>query len=144
MLVHAILMFTQISVAEPTENTVSAEINDEEIEAFYKDNSAEQAKEVPSPEVNLLEEEEFSMDLSGLDNAPINPEVTIGDVDIEADIIAGEPPEATDAAVTPVEDIEWNLDLSEDLEIGSENLQIEEKPKSEPVNLDFLDEMDEE
>lgn len=141
MFVHALLMLTQISFAEPTEDTVSAEINEEEIEAFYKDNSAEKAAETPSPQVDLLEEEEFSMDLSGLNSTPINTETA--SVDVEADATTVEPEQATETPVTPVEDIEWNLDLSEDLEIGSGNLQIEEKPKSEPVNLDFLEEIEE-
>ncbi len=141
MFVHALLMLTQISFAEPTEDTVSAEINEEEIEAFYKDNSAEKAAETPSPQVDLLEEEEFSMDLSGLNSAPVNTEAV--SVDVEDDAATVEPVDAA-TPVTPVEEIEWNLDLSEDLEIGSGNLQIEEKPKSEPVNLDFLEEIEEE
>ena len=47
-------------------------------------------------------------------------------------------------ALTPVEDIQWDLDLNEDLEIGEGNLKIAPEPKSEPVNLDFLEEDEEE
>ena len=45
-------------------------------------------------------------------------------------------PVVNDAA----KDIEWNFDLSEDLELGDEDLKIEEEEKSEPVNLDYLEE----
>ena len=46
--------------------------------------------------------------------------------------------------VTPVEDLNWDLDLTEDIEIGEGNLKIAPEPKSEPVNLDFLDEDEDE
>ena len=46
-------------------------------------------------------------------------------------------PTAVDPAA---KDIEWNLDLSEDMEIGNIKISAEEEKKSEAVNLDFLEE----
>lgn len=130
---------------------------DLELEAFHAAPDAEETKSnLRKADFNALdEEEEFSMDLSF--TAPTQPVI---DPDAELEPIteaAGsvEPdmdfaPKADDdfkleeiepAAVDPeAKDIEWDLDLSEDVEIGNTKITTETEKKSEAVNLDFLEE----
>ena len=133
MFVQMLLVLSQIAIAEPTgrlNRSVEAEINDTEIQAFYEAKKEEDT----GITVDLLAEEDFEMDLTGLSTAPVEADP------VDATNTATEPV-ATDQ-VTPVETLDWNLDLTEDLEIGDGNLKIAPEPKSEPVNLDFLDEED--
>ena len=135
MFVQMLLVLSQIALAEPTEdstNNVEAEINDTEIQAFYEAKKEEDT----GITVDLLAEEDFEMDLSGLSAAPIES----APVDATNTVTVSVAPIQT----TPVETLDWNLDLTEDLEIGDGNLKIAPEPKSEPVNLDFLDEEEEE
>ena len=133
MFVQMILVLSQIAFAEPTEDSkekVEAEINDSEIQAFYEAKKEEDT----GITVDLLEEEDFEMDLSGLATTPVPS------ADVDATNNATEP--AAPVSATPVETLDWDLDLTEDIEIGDGNLKIAPEPKSEPVNLDFLDEED--
>ena len=140
MFVQMLLMLSQVAFAEPTKETtekVEAEINDADIQAFYESKKEEDT----AITVDMLSEEDFEMDLSGLTTPVANaapatadtlePEAGVGTVD-------------SVGPVTPVEDFNWDLDLTEDLEIGDGNLKIAPEPKSEPVNLDFLEEEEEE
>ena len=139
MFVQMLLMLSQVAFAEPTEDTtekIDAEINDADIQAFYEAKKEEDT----AITVDMLSEEDFEMDLSGLTApvASVNPEV----VDTPA-METGVNTVDSLAPVTPVEDFNWDLDLTEDIEIGDGNLKIAPEPKSEPVNLDFLDEEEE-
>lgn len=132
MFVQILLVLSQIALAEPTEDsteTVEAEINDTEIQAFYEAKKEEDT----GITVDLLAEEDFEMDLSGLNAAPVEAPVASDATTLLTDPVA---PTQT----TPVDTLDWNLDLTEDLEIGDGNLKITPEPKSEPVNLDFLEE----
>ena len=134
MFVQVLLMLSQIALAEPTEDStekVEAEIDDTEIQAFYEAKKEEDT----GITVDLLAEEDFEMDLSGLSAGAVE-----APVESDATNILAEPVAPTQ---TPVETLDWNLDLTEDLEIGDGNLKIAPEPKSEPVNLDFLDEDEE-
>ena len=135
MFLQMLLVLSQIALAEPTEDStdkVEAEINDTEIQAFYEAKKEEDT----GITVDLLAEEDFEMDLSGLSAAPVES----APVDATNTVTESVAPNQT----TPVETLDWNLDLTEDLEIGDGNLKIAPEPKSEPVNLDFLDEEEEE
>ena len=141
MFVQMLLMLSQIALAEPTKDStekVEAEINEADIQAFYEAKKEEDT----AITVDMLEEEDFEMDLSAL-SAPVATPVTAETVDVELDDEMDVAP-VSNAPLTPVEDIKWDLDLNEDLEIGDGNLKIAPEPKSEPVNLDFLDEEEEE
>ena len=129
MFFQMLLVASQIAFAEPTEDTVDSEINEEEIQAFYEAKKVEETKVT----VDVLSEEDFDMDLSGL-SAPV--------VNATAEAAAATTTTNEDAtpAQVPVETLEWDLDLTEDLEIGDGNLKLAPEAKSEPVNLDFLDE----
>lgn len=129
MFFQMLLVASQIAFAEPTEDTVEAEINEEEIQAFYETKKVEDKKVT----VDVLSEEDFDMDLSGL-SAPI--------VNATGESAVATPTTNEDAAPAqaPVETLDWDLDLTEDLEIGDGNLKLAPEAKSEPVNLDFLDE----
>ena len=132
MFVQVLLMFSQIALAEPTEDStekVEAEINDTEIQAFYEAKKEEDT----GVTVDLFAEEDFEMDLSGLNAIPV-------ETPVESDTINSLTEPIATTQMTPVETLDWNLDLTEDLEIGDGNLKIAPEPKSEPVNLDFLDE----
>ena len=86
------------------------------------------------------------MDTSAL-SAPVTTPVTTETVDGELGVEMNDEmgvDTVSNAPLTPVEDLSWDLDLNEDLEIGDGNLKIAPEPKSEPVNLDFLDEEEEE
>ena len=125
-------------------------------------NTAEETKSnIGKADFNALDEEEdFSMDLSSV--APTQPVI---DPDAELEPItepAGtiEPEEAIEltpktnngfdmeedieiepAAVDPAaKELDWNLDLEEDMEIGNTKISAEEEKKSEAVDLDFLEE----
>ena len=113
---------------------VEAEINEAEIQAFYEAKKEEDT----GITVDMLSEEEFEMDLSGL-SAPVATPVN---TDTPAAELAVNTTNSVDP-VTPLEELDWNLDLTEDIEIGDGNLKIAPEPKSEPVNLDFLDEEEE-
>ena len=136
MFVQMLLMLSQVAFAEPTEDAtekVDAEINDADIQAFYE----AKREEDTAITVDMLSEEDFEMDLSGL-SAPV-ASTTLTAVDtstMETTVL----PVDNVASVTPVEDFNWDLDLTEDIEIGDGKLKITPEPKSEPVNLDFLDE----
>ena len=144
MFVQMLLMLSQVAFAEPTEDTkekVDAEINEAEIQAFYEAKKEEDT----GITVDMLSEEDFEMDLSALSvpvAAPVTDATTadinneVSDVDLDITTASTVPP-------TPAEDLKWDLDLDEDLEIGAGNLKLTSEPKSEPVNLDFLDEEDE-
>ena len=126
------LLHTQTVFAEPNEDSekkVNSEINETEIQAFYDVKKEEDT----GITIDLLAEEEFEMDLSGVSAAPVT--ITTS----EALNISTDTEMATTEA-PPVETLEWDLDLTEDIEIGDQNLKISPEPKSEPVNLDFLDE----
>ena len=104
----------------------------------------------------LDEEEEFSMDLSG--SAPagdiVDPDSelevlevktdTEPDMNVSSETIDYVELEEIIEEPTPVDqgakDLDWNLDLSEDMEIGDQKISAEETQKSEAVNLDFLEE----
>lgn len=101
----------------------------------------------------LDEEDEFEMDLSNPTTPAtevINPdaeltmettaitepnELSMGSDSLGMDVM--EEPAAVDPAA---KDIDWSLDLSEDMEIGDTKISPKVEKKSEPVNLDFLDE----
>lgn len=137
MFVQMLLMLSQVAFAEPAENeteNVEAEINEAEIQAFYEAKKEEDT----GITVDMLSEEEFEMDLSAL-SAPIASAVT-AEVPVAADATVST---VNSAPLTPVEDLDWDLDLNEDIEIGDGNLKLAPEPKSEPVNLDFLDEEEE-
>lgn len=141
MFVQMLLMLSQVAFAEPAEKeteNVEAEINEAEIQAFYEAKKEEDT----GITVDMLSEEEFEMDLSAL-SAPVATAVTaeIPVAAVDADTTAST---VNSASLTPVEDLDWNLDLNEDIEIGDGNLKLAPEPKSEPVNLDFLDEEEEE
>ena len=145
MFVQMLLMLSQIALAEPTEDTtekVEAEINEAEIQAFYEAKKEEDT----AITVDMLEEDDFEMDLSAL-SAPVATPVTTETADGELGVELDDEMSVntvSNAPLTPVEDLNWDLDLNEDLEIGDGNLKIAPEPKSEPVNLDFLDEEEEE
>ena len=133
MFVQMLLVLSQIAIAEPTEDStekVEAEINDTEIQAFYEAKKEEDT----GITVDLLAEEDFEMDLSGLSAPPVELPA------VETQALLIQQTHQQNLLSTPVETLEWDLDLSEDLEIGDGNLKIAPEPKSEPVNLDFLDE----
>ena len=130
---------------------------DLDIEAFHAAPDAEETKKnIGKADFNALdEEEEFSMDLSSV--APTQPAIDpdaelepitekVGSEEPDMDISASstddfELEEIEPTAVDPAaKDIEWNLDLSEDMEIGNIKISAEEEKKSEAVNLDFLEE----
>ena len=137
MFVQMLLMLSQVAFAEPAENeteNVEAEINEAEIQAFYEAKKQEDT----GITVDMLSEEEFEMDLSAL-SAPVASAVT-AEVPVAADATVST---VNSAPLTPVEDLDWDLDLNEDIEIGDGNLKLAPEPKSEPVNLDFLDEEEE-
>lgn len=137
MFFQILLVASQIALAEPTEDTVEAEINEDEIQAFYEAKKVEETKVT----VDVLSEEDFEMDLSGL-SAPVVTTTTAQGTNTEDSVAPiNDTMTTTDA---PAEELDWNLDLTEDLEIGDENLKLAPEPKSEPVNLDFLDEEEEE
>ena len=74
MFVQMLLMLSQIALAEPTEDStekVEAEINEAEIQAFYEAKKEEDT----GITVDMLEEEDFEMDLSAL-SAPVATPVT--------------------------------------------------------------------
>lgn len=129
MFFQMLLVASQIAFAEPTEDTVEAEINEEEIQAFYEAKKVEEAKVT----VDVLSEEDFDMDLSGLSAPVVNPSS-------ESTVATTTTNEEVAPAQAPVETLDWDLDLTEDLEIGDGNLKLAPEAKSEPVNLDFLDE----
>ena len=104
----------------------------------------------------LDEEEEFSMDLSGTAPAGniVDPDSELEvfevktDTEPDMDVASAttdsfemeemiEEPEAVDQAA---KDLDWDLDLSEDMEIGDQKISAKEEQKSEAVNLDFLEE----
>lgn len=105
----------------------------------------------------LDEEEDFSMDLSGSASAGdiVDPdsELEVFEVKTETEPNMDVPPAATtdsfeleemieepDAVDQAAKDLDWNLDLSEDMEIGKQKISAKEEQKSEAVNLDFLEE----
>ena len=136
MFVQMLLVLSQIAIAEPADDSkknVEAEINDSEIQAFYEAKKEEDT----GLTVDLLAEEDFEMDLSGLSASPVGTQTIEPQVTVETTNMPNE-------TVTPIETLDWDLDLSEDIEIGDGNLKIAPEPKSEPVNLDFLDEEEEE
>ena len=135
MFFQMLLVASQIALAEPTEDTVEAEINEDEIQAFYEAKKVEETKVT----VDVLSEEDFEMDLSGL-SAPVV--TTSQETNAEGSVAPINDTMKTTEA--PAEELDWNLDLTEDLEIGDGNLKLAPEPKSEPVNLDFLDEDEEE
>ena len=132
---------------------------DLDLEAIHAAPTAKEdgAKKIEASFNALDEEEEFSMDLSVSvpTEAIINPDeelapevapviqmndeiegMNANSPAIELEEIIEEP-----AAVDPsAKDIEWNLDLSEDMEIGDQKITTEKEKKSDPVNLDFLEE----
>ena len=128
MFFQMLLVASQIAFAEPTEDTVDSEINEEEIQAFYEAKKVEETKVT----VDVLSEEDFDMDLSGLSAPVVNATA-------ESAVATTTTNEAAPSQA-PVETLEWDLDLTEDLEIGDGNLKLAPEAKSEPVNLDFLDE----
>ena len=129
MFFQMLLVASQIAFAEPTADTVDSEINEEEIQAFYEAKKVEDKKVT----VDVLSEEDFDMDLSGLSASVVNTSV-------ESGVATTTTNEEATPAQAPVETLEWDLDLTEDLEIGDGNLKLAPEAKSEPVNLDFLDE----
>ena len=109
---------------------------EDDIKAFH---NAPEKVEAPSIDIDPLdEEEEFEMDLSMPVATTIeNPEVEL----TTTTVVNAELPEDGEPVVDPTAaNIEWNLDLSEDLEVGDAVLSTEETPKSDPVNLDYLEE----
>ena len=130
------LCLTNISYAD---DTVEPNI-EEDIKAFH--NAPEKVEE-PTIDIDPLEEEDgFEMDLSIPVTASIeNPEVELA---VNSTISSTEVVELTEDGEPVVDpaaaNIEWNLDLSEDLEVGDAVLTTDEEPKSEPVNLDYLEE----
>ena len=134
MFVQMLLMLSQVAFAEPTEDTTEkseAEINEADIQAFYEAKKEDDT----AITVDMLSEEDFEMDLSGL-TAPVasaTPEV-VDNTTMETGVNTVD----NVAPVTPVEDFNWDLDLTEDIEIGDGNLKIAPEPKSEPVNLGVL------
>lgn len=150
MFVQMLLMLSQVAFAEPVEDTkekIDAEINEAEIQAFYEAKKEEDT----AITVDMLSEEDFEMDLSALSAPaaiPVADAITAIDTDVElSDMdlsdVDLDVPTASTVPLTPVEDLNWDLDLDEDLEIGAGNLKLAPEPKSEPVNLDFLDEEEE-
>lgn len=127
-----VLSLTNIAWAEDVDPNV-----EDDIKAFH---NAPEKVDTPSIDIDPLDEEEgFEMDLS----MPVatttvdNPEAELS----SAPIVNTEIPEDGEPVVDPAAaNIEWNLDLSEDLEVGDTVLSTEETPKSEPVNLDYLEE----
>jgi hypothetical protein len=131
---------------------------DLDLEAFHAaPNADDNAKIRHTASFDALdEEEEFSMDLSGsayvgdIVDPDSELEVFVVKTDTEPDM------DFASAAIdyveleeiieepTPVDqnakDLDWNLDLSEDMEIGDQKISAEETQKSEAVNLDFLEE----
>jgi len=132
MFFQMLLVASQIAFAEPTEDTVEAEINEDEIQGFYEAKKTEETKIT----VDVLSEEDFDMDLSGLSTPVVN--ATVETAVVTTTINEGAAP--TQTVQAPAETLEWNLDLTEDLEIGDKNLKLAPEAKSEPVNLDFLNE----
>ena len=140
-----ITLFTlSISPVAMAESSVDSNV-EEDIKAFH--NAPEKVE--TTIEIDPLDEEgEFVMDLT----MPTTPQETI-DPDAELTSIVtteamtsstnlelGEIVEDTPTVDEAAKNIEWNFDLSEDLELGDEDLKIEEEKKSEPVNLDYLEE----
>ena len=140
-----ITLFTLcISPVAMAESSVDSNV-EEDIKAFH--NAPEKVEN--TIEIDPLDEEgEFVMDLT----MPTTPQETI-DPDAELTSIVttepmtsstnlelGEIVEDTPTVDEAAKDIEWNFDLSEDLELGDEDLKIEEEKKSDPVNLDYLEE----
>ena len=136
------LSISQIAVAEPTADSTV----EEDIKAFH--NAPEKVE--AAIEIDPMEEEgEFVMDLT----TPVTMQNTVdpeAEIDQETSTTAissttamalGEIAEGAPLAVDDsAKELNWNFDLSEDLEIGDEDLVIEEEKKSEPVNLDYLEE----
>lgn len=135
---------------------------DIDLEAIHAAPAAEDTKaETHKASFNALDEEEdFSMDLSSV--APTQPAI---DPDAELEPIAetvGSLAPTGNITLTPQKDagfqmeedleiepakvdaaaknIDWNLDLSEDMEIGNTKISAEEEKKSEAVDLGFLEE----
>jgi hypothetical protein len=105
----------------------------------------------------LDEEEEFEMNLSepAVDaNNIADPDAELEPlVESDTEIIVEDNSNIADSNVivdieeiipttvdAEAKDIEWNLDLDEDIEIGDKKISSKEVEKSEPVDLDFLDE----
>lgn len=135
------ISISQVAAAESTPDS-SVE---EDIKAFH--NAPE--KQETTIEIDPLDEEgEFVMDLTmptpvsqTVDpdaelSSIVTTELTPSEINNDLGEIVEGAPIVNDAA----KDIEWNFDLSEDLELGDEDLKIEEEEKSEPVNLDYLEE----
>lgn len=109
---------------------------EDDIKAFH---NAPEKVEAPSIDIDPLdEEEEFEMDLS----MPVATTIENPEVELTTNtVVNAELPEDGEPVVDPTAaNIEWNLDLSEDLEVGDAVLSTEETPKSDPVNLDYLEE----
>lgn len=125
------LSLTNIAWADDVDPNV-----EDDIKAFH---NAPEKVEAPSIDIDPLDEEEdFEMDLSMPVATTIeNPEVEL----TTSTVVNAELPEDGEPVVDPTAaNIEWNLDLSEDLEVGDAVLSTEEAPKSDPVNLDYLEE----
>ena len=85
----------------------------------------------PDAELEPLVEENLDGDVTGIDEAsPSNENEVLNDIE---EIV----PTPVDEAA---KEIEWDLDLDEDIEIGDKKITTKEKDKSEPVDLDFLEE----
>ena len=127
-----VLSLTNIASAADVDPNV-----EDDIKAFH---NAPEKVDTPSIDIDPLDEEEgFEMDLSIPIAIPAveNPEAELS----STPIINTEMPEDGEPMVDPAAgNIEWNLDLSEDLEVGDTVLSTEDTPKSEPVNLDYLEE----
>lgn len=125
------LSLTNMAWAEDVDPNV-----EEDIKAFH---NAPEKVDTPSIEIDPLDEEEgFEMDLS----TPVvttveNPESELS----TTTTVSTELPEDGEPVVDPsATNLDWSLDLSEDLEVGDTVLTTEEAPKSEPANLDYLEE----
>ena len=135
------LSISQVAIAD---SAVDSNV-EEDIKAFH--NAPEKVE--TKIEIDPLDEEgEFVMDLT----MPTTPQETI-DPDAELTSVVtteamtsstnlelGEIVEDTPTVDETAKNIEWNFDLSEDLELGDDDLKIEEEKKSDPVNLDYLEE----
>ena len=127
------ISLTATSFAEDVDPNV-----EEDIKAFH--NAPEKVEE-PTIDIDPLEEEGgFQMDLT-MPATPVAIENPEGELDAAAPVTTIELGEDGEPIVDPAAaQLEWNLDLSEDLEVGDVILTTEEEPKSEPVNLDYLEE----
>ena len=107
----------------------------------------------------LDEEEEFEIDLSYTTpaNPVVDPDAELEPLEVKSEGLqdTNEPIETSNNAFDSIDDeieevpmpvapeaknIDWNLDLDEDIEIGDKEIKSKQESKSAPVDLDFLDE----